>query len=375
MIGILDSEAKHVSFFGRTLFDPNTKAVFFNWSGSGFEFVFEGKQLAVYLSALDTVFPPEGTLWPWISIFVDDMEKPVAEIEIDRTEKTVTLIADETVHKHAVRVVKRSENDKGKVGITGFEMEGKIVPPQLHGDKLRLEFIGDSITCGFGNEARKRDDRFLTGEENGLTAYCAIAARLLGAEYHNISVSGIPLCRPLDSELKLVFPGFPDLDIKIKAMEDYYEFTDRLHEEMRGRRTDFTKWDFERFKPDAIVINLGTNDSYIIKSSRDRADEERNFEARYKAFIRKIRELNGPQPVIGCTLGSMDYYLYDNILRAVEAHRADTGDARIFSYKFGGIFPLSEGYGAQDHPSALTHERMGRELGTVLKGWLRSHET
>ncbi len=360
-----------ICFFGRTIHDPKTGGVFFNWTGSGFELVFEGRRLNANLAAIDMVFPPEGTLWPWISVFVDDMETPARNIEINRHELTVTLVECETTQRHTVRVVKRSENDKGKVGLIALDMDGELLACEPRRNKYRMELIGDSISCGFGNEARTRDDPFLTAEENGLRAYGAVAAKVLDAECHNISISGIPLCRPADPDFKLMLPGFPELDIRIKAMEDYYEYTDRLHEEARGVTDGFARWDFSRFTPDAVVINLGTNDSYMLKAAADRAREERHFERRYLAFIRKVRELNGPHPVIACTLGAMDYFLYGNIVSAVEEYQSETGDDRIFCYKFGGIFPMTEGYGAGDHPSAKTHERMGEELGRVLKEWLR----
>lgn len=371
MIKAFDKEIQNdISFFGRTIVDRQTGAAFFNWSGSGFEIIFEGKKIDACMLAMETVFPPEGILWPWISVFLDDDDKPVKEILLDRPMQFYTLFSSEVNEKHKLRVVKRSENDKGKAGILGFEFVGQILPPEFSEKQYRLEFIGDSITCGFGNESKHRDNLFITKEEDGLSAYSAIAANEMNAEYNSVCVSGIALCKPLDRQLKLPVPDFPDLDVRPTAMEDYYEYTDRLHEEMRGKKGNFKKWDFSRFKPDAIVINLGTNDSYRIKASKDKAAEERHFETRYKDFIYKIRRLNGVEPVICCTLGSMDYYLYDNILKVVEDYKKETKDVRIFCYKFGGIFPENEGYGAQDHPSVKTHQRMGKELSGILKDWL-----
>jgi len=362
----------NILFFGRTIIDNKTGGIFFNWSGSGFEVVFEGKRLDAYFCAIETVFPPEGTLWPWISVFVDNNETPAYEIAVDRHEHRVTLFSSEVSERHKIRVVKRSENDKGKVGILGFELDGNFLSPEPVKSKYRLEFIGDSITCGFGNEAKRRDAMFKTEEENGLLTFSAIAAREIGAEYNSICISGIPLCKPSDPQLKLVFPEFPEIESRSFAMEDYYEYTDRLHEEKRGLKNSFTKWDFSRFLPDAIIINLGTNDSSQIKASKNKGAEERHFEARYKEFLYKVRNLNGERPIICCSLGPMDYYLYDNILNAVKEYKQETGDMRIFCHKFGGIFPDVEGYGAQDHPSVLTHKRMGKELAEKLKLWLGS---
>lgn len=360
-----------VSFFGRTILDEQTGAVFMNWSGSGFEVVFEATRLDVEFLALETVYPTEGALWPCVSVFLDEQETPALELLLDQPSQRCTLFRNETLQKHRIRVVKRTENDKGKVGLFGIEVEGTLLPMEPSGRNTRLEFIGDSITCGFGNEAKTREGVFRSGEQNGLKSYSAVAARLLNADYHNISISGISLCTPLDPDFSLEVPGAAGLRVTIKAMEDYYAYTDRLHEEACGKANCFSKWDFSRFRPDAIIINLGTNDSYRIKAATDKFAEVAHFERRYAAFIRKIRELNGSAPVICCTLGPMDYYLYDNIVEAVRKYKQETSDARVFCYKFGGIYPIEEGFGAGDHPSVKTHRRMGLEMSAQLKPWLR----
>ncbi len=359
-----------LSFFGRTIWDEGAGAMFMNWTGSGFEMVFEAKRVDVSFLAIETVFEPEGVLWPCISVFLDDREKPLAEILLDREAQCCTLFESASPEKHRLRVIKRSENDKGKVGVAGIRVEGELLPIETPAKKLCLEFIGDSITCGFGNEAQNRDCGFLTKEENGLKAYGAVAAALLNADYYNISVSGISLCQPMEPDFSLKVPGHPELSVKVKAMEDYYGFTDRLHEEARGKKDGFAEWDFSKHKPDAIVVNLGTNDSYRIKASRYKLMEIVHYEQRYRAFIHKLRQLNGERAVICCTMGSMDYYLYDNIVDVVRSYKAQTKDERIFCYKFGGIFPIEEGYGAGDHPSVITHQRMGEELAATLRQWI-----
>lgn len=356
-------------FFGRTIVDEARQATFFNWTGSGFEIRFEGGRLEADFIALDTYFKPEGTHWPWISVFLDDGDEPIRDICIDQPELRVTLL-EESGHKiHKLKIVKRSENDKGKVGLRSVSCLGSLLPPQEQKSKLRIEFIGDSITCGFGNEAKHRDDPCLTGQENGLAAYGAVAAKLLDADYQSMSVSGIALCKPYTPGFYCINPDFPDVSVCVRAMEDYYAYTDRLHEEQAGKTEGFTLWDFSAFRPDAIVVNLGTNDAFYIKAIRD-SREEVNFQAQYKQFLYTLRRLNGNKPVIGCTLGPMDYYLYDMIVCAVEEYKVETGDERVFSYKFGGIFPWGEGFGAGDHPSVATHKRMGTELAQKLAEWL-----
>ncbi len=368
-----DDIKDYLHFFGRTITDE--AAVFFNWSGSGFEIAFEGTELEVCLAAINTFFIPEGTLWPWINIYIDGQKEPAIELCVDEPVKRITLFSGNTAGKHRIRVVKRSENDKGKVGLAGINLKGELLPCAPPKNRYKLEFIGDSITCGYGVMANSSDSGFSSREEDISFTYGAIASELMDADYHNISVSGISLCMPLEPGFMLRVPGFDNLSVGIRAMEDYYDYTDRLHEECRNKSHAYERWDFERFKPDAIVINLGTNDSYRIKAAADKAAEERHFEESYLRFIRKVRSLNGKKPVICCVLGSMDYYLYDNIIRAVDTYKNESDDDKVFCCKFGGIYPLEEGYGAGEHPSAISHKRMGAELCAVLSPLLNKIRT
>ena len=358
---------QNLRFFGRTLYDEQAGAVFFDWSGAGFEVAFEAKKLEITLTAIESTNQFEGTLWPCVSVFLDDSVEPTQVLYIDQPSQRVTLFESDAPQKHRIRVVKRTENDKGKIGITDIAVDGAFLPIANGQERIQLEFIGDSISCGFGNEANQREGAFVPQEQNGLKSYCAVAAELLHADYHNISVSGISLCAPLDPNFTLEIPEVAGLSIKVKAMEDYYEYTDRLLEETLGRSDGFSKWDFRAHQADAIMLNLGTNDSYRIKSAKDPSAEIAHFQTRYTAFLRTIRRLNGSKPIICCTLGPMDYFLYDNIVQAVQRYQDETGDERIFCYKFGGMYPLLEGFGAGDHPSVITHSRMGRELAEQLK--------
>lgn len=360
-----------VRFFGRTFADEEHDAVFFNWTGAGFTLQFEGTRLDVALVAYETVFLPEGIHWPWISVFVDDNDKPINEFCISQPSGTYTLFQSETCGQHTIRVVKRSENDKGKLGLTAIGGVGRLLPMEYPSEPCRLEFVGDSITCGFGNAAQGRDDPFCAECEDGQHSFAALTAKLLHAQYHSICVSGISLCMPLDPDFRLRLPEDPDVILPVRAMEDYYTYTDRPYEERLGKKGGFQEWAFSNFRPDAIVLNLGTNDSFRIKAAADKRREEAHFEASYKAFLASIRKHNGIKPVIACTLGPMDYYLYDNILRTTERYQKETGDEQVFCFKFGGIFPWREGYGGGDHPSLATHQRMAEELAGELKRWLK----
>ena len=118
------------------------------------------------------------------------------------------------------------------------------------------------------------------------------------------------------------------------------------------------------------MINLGTNDVNPVRfySDLDAAGEEELwFSQRYRAFLEQVRRLNGPRAQIFCTLGPLEYYLYDNIKTVVEEYKRDTGDQRVKCFKLIGVNLETEGWGAISHPSMKTHLRLGRELAARLR--------
>ena len=95
------------------------------------------------------------------------------------------------------------------------------------------------------------------------------------------------------------------------------------------------------------------------------------FQKKFRGLVEQIRLLNGKDTLIVCSLGSMDYFLYDRIVAAVEEYKADTGDEKIFAFKYLPINNMSEGIGAAGHPSMKTDIRMGKELAFRLKPYLK----
>jgi hypothetical protein len=350
---------QYARFWGRTFPDEERGAEFFNWTCAGFEVRFTGGVLKAELFSASELAPlaTDGTREePWIAVFPDGATTPSLRFGLTEPRKWYTLYENSDGMAHTVRVVKLTEGAKGKTGLSALECES-LEPLTAAEPSCRLEFIGDSITCGFGDEAAGRESPFCPAEENGWITYAALAARKLNADFSCVCVSGIPLTNGSNKTTPFRLP----------VMEELYEFTDRLYEMSRGKTSGFKAWDFSRHPVDAICLNLGTNDVRNIRAAKDRDAEEEVFRARYVAFLEQIRRLNGPGPEICCLLGPMDYFLYDVIRDAVERYRSVNGDRHVHCFKFLSIDVLSEGLGAVDHPSAATHARMADELCDLLR--------
>ncbi|MCR4634430.1 MAG: hypothetical protein K5648_09930 [Erysipelotrichaceae bacterium] len=341
---------------GRTVYDEEREGLWCNWTYSGLSVGVKGTYLKVLVDAdSDQVpgmpgMPTPPPDWPCIGAAVND--ELIYRHEIHEKE-WLTLWSATECTKVEVQILKLSENARGKMVILEIETDGEFYP--VKNEKPRLEIVGDSITCGFGNEAPNNAFEFKTSEENSFIAYGPLAARELGYEISMICESGICAAAP-------EHPLFP-----MHAIEDIYEYTDELYAKKYGKEN--TKWDFEKYHNDIVVLNLGTNDANPIKFYQDMskiARMEEWFHMRYKELVKKVRALNGPDTYIICSLGTIDYYLYHHIRDVVKELKEETGDEKLCCFEFIPLNMMFEGIGAAGHPSAKTHARMGKELAYCI---------
>ena len=292
---------------------------------------------------------PKRATWPYLAVFLDDIPMPLRRFEIASPNETWLLIQTRDVQTHRIRIMKLTENNKTFLGITAFTAEGEFLPTERP-EKKRLEIVGDSITCGYGNLIKDPARHFYSVDEDGYQAYGPTAARELGFDWSCVSVSGITAVHHEGWQI-----GY--------AMEELYAYTDRIGQE----RLDLTPeaWDFAGHPTDYVVVNLGTNDCYGIQFSPD-PEELSRFPAAYRAFVENVRRLNGPRTHIVCALGSMNYYLWHDIATVMEQYKSETGDERLHLLRFRPMHPF-DGVGADGHPSLDTHQKMAEELAELIR--------
>jgi lysophospholipase L1-like esterase len=253
---------------------------------------------------------------------------------------------------HFVRIVKLTESFVGKLAFRGVKTSSALSAPPVEQKRL-LEFIGNSITCGYGNEGTEATCPFTPETENNYLAYCGVASRALNADYHAIAYSGKGMYRNYDGTTK-------------ESMSLVY---DRVFPDEAGE-----KWDFNNAKqPDVVVISLGTND--CAKGVPDSVI----FVNTYVNFLKRIRAYY-PQAYIICMEGPMtsnDYPKDANALRFITGYI--TASANVFikrgDKKMCTYFPAvqkPEELGCDYHPNVKKHASMGLELANLIKnkmGW------
>jgi lysophospholipase L1-like esterase len=314
------------------------------WTGSSFVIRFKG-------TAVNALLNHRGGQRNWFQVVVDDSVRGAFSVVNDTLRYRAIAGLKDTIH--TLMLFKRTEASIGVVQLVGFELSknGQLLDPPAP-LKRRIEMVGNSITCGYGNEAANEKSRFTPETENGYLAYGAVAARTLNAEYRAIAWSGKGMCRNID----------------LSTTERMYELYERTLPADTASR-----WDFKTWVPDVVVINLGTND--FNKGNPTEAD----FIGAYRSFIQRARS-RYPQAHIVCSVGSMmsDGWPKGNqaltttrdYLTRMVASFNKAGDQAVHYLEFDPQ-DSANGLGASYHPNLVTDrimaDKMVKSLRDIMK--------
>lgn len=340
---LFKANEENVRILGRTI--TKQDVLYLNYSCSAIEFEFTGTKVEAILwtdgAKEETEFPA------YVAVFINEEEVPSKRIELKETEANYILFESETTVTATLRLMKMSEATFAKVGIKGIIVDSDYKVNKTKEKDKKIEFIGDSITCGYGNEGQNNVDTFHTATENPWETYAAKTARYFDADFNLISWSGIGVIssyteeeKPNDEWLMPMLYAYTDLGLEKTLLHSEYEI-----------------WDSNRFQPDVIVINLGTNDTSYTKNIKQRIDL---FGQSYYEFLKQVRNSNKDSEII-CTLGVMGDELYKEIEKQVERYQEENLDYKVHAMAFD-VQKEEDGIGIDDHPSIITHDKMANKL-------------
>ncbi len=282
---------------------------------------------------------------------VDELEP--FKVDYFTREDTVTVLAEGLPEgRHVVKLMNIIEGYEMRPEFYGFILDpGKDLtdPPAL--PQRKIEFIGNSITCGYGVEAQAATVRFSYDTENHYLSFAALTARALDAQHLVVARSGIGIFRNYNGP----YDGNPA--IAMPALYGYTNFNDTTQ-----------LWDYSRYTPDLVCINLGTNDA-----STGRFNKTKLREA-YASFIQQVRGKYPQAKIVmlsGCMLSGDRLHAVEDALNAAVKEANRKGDQGVYRFDFS---PQdgSLGYGADYHPSIKQQEKMAGELVPYLRelmGW------
>lgn len=322
---------KNITYMGRV--NIGNDSTFLYWPGTSATIYFLGTSIKVTMKSLKE----QGYFYA----IIDNNASTAFKFGLDSTRKTITLSTNLASGKHSLQLYKLSNNTSENV-FYGFEIGGKskiLKPAKL--PKRKIEFYGNSITAGHGVDVGiGGQDSGLPEYYNNFYTYAAITARHFRAQYSFIARGGIGI----------MISWFPEI------MPEVY---DRLNP-----MDSTSKWDFRKYQPNVVVINLFQNDSWLVnRPTHDQfiarfgttKPSEEFIVSSYQNFVSSIRA-KYPKAHIICALGNMDATKAGSkwpeyIQQAV----ARLNDPKIHSI----IFPYKNTPG---HPNKTEQQAMAMEL-------------
>ncbi|MFT6716295.1 MAG: lysophospholipase L1-like esterase [Saprospiraceae bacterium] len=299
----------------------------------------------------------------YYKIIIDDVIT-TEQLAMINGENTYVLASGLTAGDHTIQLMKITEGAAGKSSFKGFTVTGgtaSLVTPDARPNK-KIEFIGDSWTCGYGNltsfatgsASMASGGGFIAENEDNYYSWAPITARAIGADYHVTAISGRGLYRNNT--------GSETFTVPIN-----YEF---IHEDKT------TSYDHSTFHPDIISIHLGTNDMAQEGTEKEvdaiKMDDVK-FEKTYLDFITKLLTEHPCAQIIMCMGNSKSnsWPTWTTQLRRLETiatnimaiHNKGNVHQLTLPYtaeKWGA--GVDCGYGDAWHPTKCSHEEMSVKL-------------
>ena len=344
---VFSATGQNVRLIGRTCEIDGT--TWLPQSGTAVEFAATGTRVQVEIVGDESAVGNAG-LCPRFAVLVDG--EVVLDDTLNKPSRVVEAFSSSTAKTAIVQVIHLTEAKRGAIGVKAITVESDSPEPVKPTDAkdLSIEFIGDSITCGYGVEAPAAGNSRKATDENFMKSYAYFAAQALNADYSAVCYSGYGVVSGWsdsgDRNANMLVPPLYGL-----VAEGYGQ-----------------PWDFASHSYDVVVINLGTNDSSYTGTNEDRLQE---FARAYADFLAQVRTRN-PNSYIICTMGTMGYQqLYPYVEQAVESFKDNTGDTRVTCYLSEEIDYENDGIGANGHPNEVSQQKSADALADVIRQTLQ----
>ena len=357
-------EVEHYKVHGRTEDDMYPLPLFFN--GSGIEVNVTGSELWIDLEVDCDVHEP----WIWTAINSAFMSRQML------LPGSYSICLFRSMSPEAVKNVKfmrelqaMSEDNSCHILVKGFQTDGFFLP--VSDRRYKLEFIGDSITSGEGTYGANDDTDWIAMYMSSSRNYAVMVSDALDADYHLFSQGGWGVLSGWDNN--------PNSNIPSR----YEKLCGLAGGEFNEKLGVSRPYHFEKWKADAIIVNLGTNDASAFnqpaftdpvtgktfKQHKNpdgsfNPDDLMRFEQAVIDFLAMIRKHN-PDSHIVWTYGMLGYDLTLAITDAINRYQKQSGDENVAFLQLPNT--TEETVGAHAHPGVKSHERAAKVLIEYLK--------
>lgn len=317
------------------------------YTASGIEMNVSGSELYINFRVKRSDFEP------WVAIIADGV--PISRFMVANGDSRVCIFRrmNDSTFKN-IRIIKETQPlDDELLQIVSVESNGEFAP--VADKKIKIEFIGDSITSGEGAIGAACERDWIPMWFSAVNDYAYMTAQRLDADYRVCSQSGWGVysnwCNNTNQNIPSIYEKVCGVSANPEAKADY---------------------DFSSFKPDIVSIYLGANDSSAFNQPewvdengvphklrlRDDGQPEKDslekVEGAVREFLKTVRRHN-PESYIFWICGGMAGEFLTPMIKSVIA------DFQINDKKTDLITlpPLPDGMlGALSHPSVRAHEWM-----------------
>jgi len=345
LISIVSTSQNKTNTFlyqGRVEKLPDNKVVLIG-TASSVSFNFSGNECSISLQSVDA--------WEhhnYVSLVLDG--KYIGKLRIEKgAAQSFPIKTTSNKKEHTLEIYKTTEAHSGGILFAGTTAKLTSISTKK---KKKIEFIGDSITCGAASDPSDVpcDKGEYFDHHNGYYAYGPVLSRAIGVDYLMSSVSGIGMYRNWNDENK-----------EEGIMPDVYQNL-YLTKDNSKPQYDFA------FQPDIISIALGTNDFSGGDGKKERLPfNAERYVSNYINFIKMLYKHN-PKAQIVITNSPMinghNAIVFEDCLNKVKAAFAeDKTHKSILIFKFKPMTPK----GCSGHPDVADHKVLAQEYAPFLK--------
>ena len=269
----------------------------------------------------------------YFALFVDGVRSETRFMANKNATTTLELANFTEGGVHNIRLIKQTEPRNAtsvlsKISFTGY-FEEKPANAEYY-----IEFVGDSITAGYGNLTDKSQGAAVAQtavNQDATKSFAYLTAQKLGVDHSTVSTSGIGVAQG--------WRGFTMKDLY--AANSYY----------RSQTESYTP----TRTPDVVVINLGTND----ESKSVSAD---TYKAAVKDLLLQVRLTYGENVPIVWAYGMMSNTT--SYANSVQAAMNELGGESADLYMCKLTYDRDAGGG---HPDLDAHEASATTLASFIK--------
>lgn len=362
-----------IHFLGRNVSDAQKqKSRTLFWNGSGFEVHFKGRELwALVEGGYETVEP-------WIAVFLNGRIN--ARQMVNKGKQWICLARGiEENYQSDIRLIKdsqpMSDDPKHYLKIHKLALTKGGSFTALPEKKLKLEFIGDSITTGEGLYGAVGDMDWIGCHMSFWKTYAYQCACMLDADFRVMSQGGYGIVSAWNNNpYGIIPPNYENVCSIVKGP---------LYEKLGGNQ----KYDFSQWQPEFIIINLGTNDRggfyndawhdpvdgreykmHLDSNGKPVAEDGAKISVGVKNFLSVIRANNPGAKVIWATgmmsIPEVTGFIYEGIAE----YKTISGDKNVFTLELDSMDceVTDEDKASREHPGPKTHRLAAEKLALVI---------